>query len=97
MRKTATYWPFPSEHSVLFFCPEAHAGLSRRCRRATEGRNIFVEVEGQRFELSPMQANLIARAWLDVVGGAFVASENSRHSQNSSGDKLDNTYHVNNR
>jgi hypothetical protein len=48
--------------------------LIRGLHPIREGRNIFVEVEGQRFELSPMQASLIAQAWLAAVGGAFVAS-----------------------
>lgn len=48
--------------------------LIRGLHPVREGRNIFVEVEGQRFELSSMQASLIAQAWLAAVGGAFVAS-----------------------
>ncbi|WP_139975334.1 hypothetical protein [Ochrobactrum sp. CGA5] len=48
--------------------------LIRGLQPIREGRNIFVEVEGQRFELSPMQASLIAQGWLAAVGGAFVAS-----------------------
>ncbi len=47
--------------------------LIRGLHPIREGRNIFVEVEGQRFELSPIQASLIAQAWLAAVGGAFVA------------------------
>lgn len=48
--------------------------LIRGLHPIREGHNIFVEVEGQRFKLSPMQASLIAQAWLAAVGGAYVAS-----------------------
>ncbi|KAB2733644.1 hypothetical protein [Brucella intermedia] len=47
--------------------------LIRGLHPIREGRNIFVEVEGQRVELSPMQASLIAQAWGAAVGGALVA------------------------
>ena len=37
------------------------------------GADIFVTVAGQEVKLSPMQANLIMRAWVEAVGGAYVA------------------------
>jgi lysophospholipid acyltransferase (LPLAT)-like uncharacterized protein len=39
------------------------------------GDEIFVTVDGEEVKLSPMQAQLIMRAWVEVVGGAFVAAK----------------------
>lgn len=37
------------------------------------GDEIFITINGAEVKLSPMQANLIMRAWVEAVGGAYVA------------------------
>lgn len=37
------------------------------------GGEIFITINGAEVMLSPMQAQLMMRAWVEVVGGAFVA------------------------
>ncbi|WPM80929.1 hypothetical protein R5W60_04310 [Brucella pseudintermedia] len=37
------------------------------------GDEIFITLNGEEVKLSPMQAQLIMRAWVEVVGGAFAA------------------------
>jgi len=37
------------------------------------GSEIFITLNGEEMKLSPMQAQLIMQAWVEVVGGAFVA------------------------
>ena len=37
------------------------------------GSEIFISINGAEVKLSPMQAQLIMRAWVEVVGGAFAA------------------------
>lgn len=39
------------------------------------GSEIFITLNGEEVKLSPMQAQLIMRAWVEVVGGAFVAAK----------------------
>jgi len=39
------------------------------------GDEIFITLNGEEVKLSPMQAQLIMRAWVEVVGGAFVAAK----------------------
>ncbi|WP_114216687.1 hypothetical protein [Ochrobactrum sp. 3-3] len=40
------------------------------------GDEIFITLNGEEVKLSPMQAQLVMRAWVEVVGGAFVAKSN---------------------
>ncbi len=42
-----------------------------------EGQGIYVEVDGKRIRLSPMQANLILQSWAEAVGGAMVFQASS--------------------
>lgn len=44
------------------------------------GDEIFITINGEEVKLSPMQAQLIMRAWVEVVGGAFVACAHSSRS-----------------
>ena len=44
------------------------------------GGEIFISINGAETRLSPMQAQLIMRAWVEVVGGAFVACAHSSGS-----------------
>lgn len=37
------------------------------------GDEIFITINGAEVKLSPMQANLIIRTWVEAVGGAYVA------------------------
>ncbi|MPR61295.1 hypothetical protein D7027_05625 [Ochrobactrum intermedium] len=37
------------------------------------GDEIFITLNGEEVKLSPMQAQLMMRAWVEAVGGAFVA------------------------
>lgn len=39
------------------------------------GDEIYITLNGEEMELSPMQAQLIMQAWVEVVGGAFVAAK----------------------
>lgn len=41
------------------------------------GDEIFITINGAETKLSPMQAQLIMRAWVEVVGGALVACAHS--------------------
>lgn len=41
-----------------------------------EGRDIFVERDGVRIKLAPLQASLLAQAWLAAISGAYVANKN---------------------
>lgn len=37
------------------------------------GGDVFITLNGAEVKLSPMQANLIMRAWVEAVGAAYVA------------------------
>ena len=39
------------------------------------GGDVFITLNGAEVKLSPMQAQLVMRAWVEVVGGAFVAAK----------------------
>lgn len=41
------------------------------------GDEIFITLNGEELKLSPMQAQLIMRAWVEGVGGAFVVCAHS--------------------
>ncbi|MBA8838360.1 hypothetical protein FHW03_001660 [Ochrobactrum sp. RH2CCR150] len=41
------------------------------------GGDIYVSIAGREVKLSPMQANLIMRAWAEAVGAALVADAHS--------------------
>ncbi|MBN9046225.1 MAG: hypothetical protein J0H18_11235 [Rhizobiales bacterium] len=53
------------------------AGLLGSLYPRRDGPNIYVDIGGERMSLSPMQANLILRAWAEAVGGAMVFQASS--------------------
>lgn len=61
----------------------SHRGISaaiRDLQPIRRGDEIFITLNGVEVKLSPMQAQLIMRAWVEVVGGAFVACAHSSGS-----------------
>jgi hypothetical protein len=51
--------------------------LIRSLQPIREGNDIYVEVNGERLKLSPMQASLILQAWAAAVGGALSSARSS--------------------